>query len=382
MHRTLPAVFLAVLLIGCKSAEPSAAAPPAKPPANGNLKTIPVDSPQLSRIRSEPTEQKSVPVGEVAAPGKVEANPNRMSHVVLPLAGRVSTVLVKIGDFVRQGQPLLSVESADADSAVSAFQQATASVTQAKSVAAKAQLDVDRQKDLFDHGAVPQKEVFNSQAILVQAQAAVEQAQAAMEQARRRVQILGIQTGAYGQRVTVNAPISGRVLEMSIVNGEFRNDLSAPVLTIADLSSVWVTTDVPETAIRLVKTGESVTIKLAAYPEETFRGRVAMIGDTVDPQSRTIKVRAELANPVGHLKPEMFGIISLAEQTEMRPTVPVGAVIATEGRSLVWREKERGVFERVAVTTGPMAAGRIAILSGLQPGDRVVVDGVMLLESN
>ena len=152
-------------------------------------------------------------------------------------------------------------------------------------------------------------------------------------------------------------------------------------MTIADLSAVWITSDVPETSIRLVRPGEPVKIELAAYPGETFRGRVAQIGDTVDPQTRTVKVRAELQNPNGRFKPEMFGNIQLAEQTESRPTVPAGAVIATDGKTLVWRETAKGVFEKTAVVTGPQAGGRVAILSGLQANDRVVVDGVMLLSA-
>ncbi len=322
------------------------------------------------------------PVGSVSAPGKVEANANRTSRVVLPVAGRVTTVLCKIGDFVRQGQPILTVESPDAEAAVAGFQQAQAGVTQAKSALAKAQIDHDRQADLFQHGAVPQKEVYNAQALIVQAQAAVEQSQAAADQANRRLQILGINAGSFGQHVTIHAPISGKVLELSVVNGEFRNDLNAPLMTIADLSSVWVTSDVPETAIRLVKTGEPVRIELAAYPGETFRGRVAQISDTVDPQTRTVKVRAELANPGGRLKPEMFGNMQLAEQTELKPTVPAASIIATDGRTLVWRETGKGVFQKVVVTTGPQLGGRVVILSGLQPADRIVVDGVMLLAAS
>ena len=180
----------------------------------------------------------------------------------------------------------------------------------------------------------------------------------------------------------MHAPISGKLLEIAVVEGEFRNDLSASLMTIADLSSVWVTSDVPETAIRLVKAGEPVTIHLAAYPGETFRGRVTQVGDTVDPETRTVKVRAELPNPGGRFKPEMFGTIQLAEQTELRPVVPAAAVIATDRQTVIWREVGHGVFEKVAVTTGVQLGDRIAIVSGLKPNDRVVVDGVMLLVVN
>lgn len=378
------AAVIALCLTGCNQSDPAVKAknPDSRSSAKPGQATIGADSPQLAQIRTAPVETVVVPVGNVSAPGKVEANTNRLSHVVLPVTGRIATVMVKIGDFVRQGQPLLTLESSDIDAAVSGFQQAQAVVTQAKSALAKAQMDLDREKDLFENGAVPQKEILNAQAVTVQAQAGVEQAEAATGQARRRLQILGVGTESFGQHLTIHAPISGKVLEMSFVNGEFRNDLSAPLMTIADLSSVWVTSDVPETSIRAVKTGEAVKIELAAYPGEVFRGRVTLIADTVDPQTRTVKVRAELANPDGRLKPEMFGNMQLAEQAESRPTVPAAAIIATEGKSVVWRQVSKGVFEKVGVTTGAQVGGRVAVLDGLNAGDQIVVDGVMLLSVN
>lgn len=337
------------------------------------------NSPKLAQIRTESLEANMVPVGSVSAPGKVEVNTNRLSHVTLPVSGRVMQVNVKGGDFVKQGQDLLTIESPDADAAVANYQQAQASITQAKSALTKSQMDYERAKDLYEHGATPQKEVLNAQALTVQAQAAVEQAQAMSEQARRKLQILGISPGSYGQRVSVHAPISGKVLELSVVDGEYRNDLSTPLMTVADLSSVWISCDLPETAVRFAKVGEAVKIELAAYPGEVFHGRVTLIGDMVDPQTRTLKVRAELANPGGRLKPEMFGNIQLAEQTEQRPTVPVAALIAAEGKTLVWREVRRGEFEKVAIRTGAQIGDRVAVLEGLNGKDRVVVDGVMLL---
>jgi cobalt-zinc-cadmium efflux system membrane fusion protein len=372
-----------VLASGCgRDGESAAAKSPSLPKVAAGEVVIPPDSPQLSQIRAAAVEATAVPLAGVSAPGKVEASANRLSHVVLPMTGRITSVSVHLGDFVHQGQPLLTLEGPDADAAVSNLLQSQAGVTHAKSAEAKAQLDLDRAKDLLQHGAVPQKEVLNAQAIAIQAHAGVEQAEAAVEQARRRVELFGIAPGSFGQRVTVRAPISGKILELSAVNGEFRNDLSAPLITIADLSSVWVTSDVPETAIRLVKVGEPVHIELTAYPGESFRGRVTLIGDVVDPQTRTVKVRAVLPNPDGRLKPEMFGNVQLAEHSEVLPTVPAAAVVAGDGKSIVWRETRPGTFRKTVITTGAQVGDRVAILSGLKPGDRVVVDGVMLLQAN
>jgi cobalt-zinc-cadmium efflux system membrane fusion protein len=372
------AVALGLAACGGRPDAPPARQQTSAAPAPGRVE-IPPGSPKLAQIRVQPVETAPVAVGRVTAPGKVEANSNRISRVFLPVTGRVVSVLVRTGDFVRRGQPLLTVESAEIDAAVSAYQQAQAAVTQAESALAKARLDLDRTKDLYAHGAVPLKEVTNTEAILVQAEAAVKQARAAEEQARRRLELLGAKPGAYGQQITIRAPISGKVLELSVANGEYRNDLSNALMTIADLSSVWITSDVPETDIRHIRLNAPITFELAAYPGEVFHGRVTLIGDTVDAQTRTVKVRSEIPNPDGRLKPEMFGTVHLAEETEPRPVVPVAAVFAYAGKPCVWREASPGVFERVRVETAAPAGDRIPVLSGLRAGDRVVVDGVMLL---
>ena len=109
--------------------------------------------------------------------------------------------------------------------------------------------------------------------------------------------------------MTVKAPVSGKVVEITGASGDYRNDTNTPVMTIADLSTVWVAADIPEDRIRLIRPGETVEISMPAFPGERLTGRVRKIGDAVDPQTRTIKVRAELPNPSGRYKPEMFATI-------------------------------------------------------------------------
>src|SRR5262249_9615497 len=159
-----------------------------------------------------------------------------------------------------------------------------------------------------------------------------------------------------------------------VVAGEYRNDTNAPVMTIADLSTVWVSSDVPESAIRFIQVGERIDVQLTAYPGETFHGRVTRIADTVDPQTRTIKVRAELDNPKGRLRPEMYGTIRHTDTVRTLPVVPLGAVIQTDGKSSVWVEKEPGRFQLVDVKTGERAGETLPVMSGLHAGMRVVVD--------
>jgi len=169
------------------------------------------------------------------------------------------------------------------------------------------------------------------------------------------------------------------VLDLSVVTGEYRNDTSAPVMTIADLSTVWVSSQVPETYIRFIQPHEKVEISLVAYPDETFEGRVLQIADTVDPQTRTVKVHAELDNRNGRFRPEMFGSIHHIESTTRMPVVPAGAVIEGDGHATVFVEPAPGTFQERTVVIGKKAGDRVRVVSGLKAGETVVVDGAMLL---
>jgi len=380
---SLLALSLVLLLSGCaeKDKDGVEAANPPSTAGPSNQISFPADSPKLAQVKIETVTSADVPANEIVAPGKIEVNPNRISHVVLPVAGRIVAVLVKLGDSVKQGAPILQIESPDADAAVSTFLQAQAQVAQTNSVLLKANADLDRARDLFEHKAIASKEVLNDEAAVAQAKATLEQGQAAVKQALRRLEIFGLKPDNFGQHMTITASISGKVMELSAVPGEFRNDLSASLMTIADLSSVWVSSDVPESDIRFIDPGERIDLELTAYPGEIFRGKVTRIADTVDPQTHTVKVHAELDNSRGRLRPEMFGRIRHVEGTTRMPVVPVGAVVQGEGSSVVYREVTRGVFEPVDVTLGERLGERVAIKSGLESGARVVTDGVMLLRS-
>jgi cobalt-zinc-cadmium efflux system membrane fusion protein len=379
------ALLALLALSGCgqKEVKSVTAAASADPPqhSTAGLVLIPPDSPKLEQLRVEAVRTAEVPTGEVISPGKIEANPGAISRIVLPAPGRISSVLVKLGDAVEKGQTVLTLESPDVDAVESAYLQAGAALGQARANLAKAQSDFDRASDLFQHNAIAKKEVINSENSLAQSKAAVEQALASQEQYSRRIEMFGLKAGKFGQSVQVRAPLSGKVLELNVTAGEYRNDTNAPLMTIANLSSVWVSADVPESSIRLIQVGERVDVTLAAYPNEEFRARVMRIADMVDPQTRTIKVRAELENPRGRFRPEMFGSMRHTESIQVRPVVPVGAVIQGDGHCVVFVEKGPGRFQQTEIAVGKRTAEILPVLSGLKAGDRVVVDGAMLLKA-
>ena len=373
----------AALLAACGGKQQPEDPPPAaaSAPATNRIR-FPEDSPSLRQLKVEPVVSAEVPASSVVAPGKIEVNPNRVSHVVLPVAGRVMSVLVKLGDSVDQGATILKLQSSDADAAVANYAQAQASVAQARSVLLKATADLDRARDLYEHKAIANKEVLNDEAVVAQSQSALEQAQAAERQALQRLQLLGLKPGEYGQQLTVTAPISGKILEVTVVPGEYRNDLSASLMTIADLSTVWAAADVPETDIRFIRMGEPLDVELTAFPGERFHARVTRIADTVDPQTRTVKVSAELSNAQGRLRPEMYGQIRHVGAMARLPVVPAGAVVQNEGASIVYREIAAGSFEPVKVTVGDRLGDRVVVQSGISVGDRIVTEGVLLLKAS
>jgi cobalt-zinc-cadmium efflux system membrane fusion protein len=320
-----------------------------------------------------------LPSDEFTAPGKVEFNPNRVSRVLLPAAGRIVDVLAYFGDAVRKDDPLLTLESPDADEAAASYLQANASLTAAQAERTKAEQDLERARDLFAGDAIARKEVLAAETSFQQARTAVDTAQAARTQAEARLQLLGLRAGDPRPRITLRAPLSGKVTEFNVVAGEYRNDTSQPLMTIADLSTVWMAADVPESAIRMVSLNEQFEVSLNAFPGERFRSRVARIADSVDPENRTIKVWAELLNTGGRFRPEMFGQVRHLEEPHTVPVVPVECVVQMEGRTAVYIQEAPGQFRVMVVRTGKRAGDVVPILDGVKVGDRVVRDGAMLL---
>lgn len=352
-----------------------------------NVVAVPPDSPQFKQLRVEAVRARNVVADEVVAPGRVGVNPNRVSRVLPPVQGRVLEVMAKLGDFVDQGQPLLSLDSPDADAAVAAYFQAEATQRQTKFALQKADLDLRRAKELYAFQGIAEKDLLQAENDQATATSNYEIAQAVLEQGRRKLELLGLTPGLFHQPTVVRAPISGKVLEVNVTRGEFRGAVAShsdtttsPMMTVADLSTVWMFSDVPEPYIRFIRVGEPVEITLVAFPGEVFRGQVARIADMLDPQTRTLRVHVELPNPGGRFRPEMFGSIRHAGAERSLPVVPLTALVQEYGVTVVFVELTPGRFERREITIGPRTGDVVAARTGLKVGERVVVAGAMLLK--
>jgi cobalt-zinc-cadmium efflux system membrane fusion protein len=363
-----------------RSVASSAAQPQGMP-----LVIVPPDSPRFKQLRIEPVRQQTFPTDEVVAPARVTINPNRISRVLPPVQGRILKVLVKLGDSVTEGQPLVTMDSPDADAAISTYLQTDATLRQAKVTLAKAETDLQRARNLLQYQAISEKDALAAQNDVATARAALETVEAARVQALRKLALLGLKPTDLQQALVVAAPIAGVVTDIAVTPGDYRAavssaaDVTTPLMSIADLSTVWVSSDVPEPFMRLIRIGESVEITFVAYPGETFAGRVARVGSTLDAQTRTLRVHVDLPNQQRRFVPEMFGTIRYAGPPRAMPVVPAAAIVQEYGRSEVFVERGPGQFERRMVTTGVRTGDRVAITSGLDVNSRVVVDGAILL---
>jgi len=380
-------ILIAVAILqlnACSQSTPKGAVAFVSPKAavrTGNIVKFDTESPQLSRIQCASVEYAKVPVDEISAPGKVEMISSRVSHVALPVSGKVRRVLAVVGDSVVQGQTLVVVESPEISETQSALRQSEANIAQAKAQVAKAEADFSRAQDLFANKAIAQKEVLAAETILQQHRAELDEATASRDEALRKLTLLGLTRDDVNQLVDVRSPTAGKVIDLSIVAGEYRNDTSTPVMTIADLSTVLVTADVPETSIRFIRLGEQVSISLPAFPDREFRGTVNRIADLVDPQTRTIKVKAVLENSSGQLRPEMFATIRHSQGFQVALVVPKSALFQQQDRTTVFLERSHGEFEEITVTVFWQDNTRAAVQGALHRGDHVVVDGVAQLRA-
>jgi cobalt-zinc-cadmium efflux system membrane fusion protein len=373
-------------LAGCRQGpQASTAGDPKREPAaravgERGVVSIPLDSPRARQIKVDVVRVRDLPADELVAPARVGIDPGRTAKLLLPAPGRIVSVRVKLGDTVEEDRPLVMLDSPDAAAAMAAHLQAEAAHRQAAAALVKAEADFQRTKDLYEIRAVAQKELVGAQNDLAQAGAAVEAARANMAQSRKKIELIGVVPGDPKQLIAVRAPLAGKILDISVVPGEYRNDTSVPLMTITDLTRVWVAYDVPESAIRFIRVGDQVVLSLVAFPGETFTGPVARISDVLDPQSRTIKVQVDMPNPGGRLRPEMYGSIRHGGATRKVPALPPTAILQEYGAPVVWVERSPGRFERREVTTGPRAGDMVPILNGLREGERVVVDGGVLLK--
>jgi cobalt-zinc-cadmium efflux system membrane fusion protein len=354
----------ALVACGGNSTPTETAETPAVVHEDGHV-TVPEGSPARDRIKVEAVGTQAV-TEMLQVPAQVETDPTTTAKITPPVAGRIVRLFVHVGDTVTQGQPLFTMDSPDLVTAQSDY-------LRAQSTLAQAERDHKRQQDLKDHGVGSVKD-------LEQAETAEKIANEDLERTLTRLRLLKIDPGNLGKPLTVYAPIPGRVLDAQVAPGEFKNDPTAVLMTIGDLSKVWLTANVQEKDVSKVHKDEAVTATLTAYPDDKFEGKVLFVADVLDPDTRTLKARIAIPNEESRLKPGMFALVTFHSHAVEEVVVPATALVLLGDKTVVFKEVSPWTFVATEVTPGPTHEKDIAISKGLAGGERIVTAGAVLLQ--
>jgi len=306
-------------------------------------------------------------VPELSVTGVVSADVSRNVPVNSLASGRATEVHARLGDRVAKGQLLMKIQSSDISAAFSDYGKAVADERLASAALARAKL-------LFGKGAIAQKE-------LEVADDAEADARAALQAASERLKVLGADLAHPSPVVDVLAPVSGVVIEQNVTAaaGVKSLDEAPNLFTIADLSHVWILCDVYENDLPRVHLNDLADVRLNAYPDQVFQGRVGDIGAILDPNIRTAKARIELDNP-GLMRLGMFVRATFRDQQKhMSVLAPASAILHLHDRDWVYVPKGPNAFRRVEVHSfGTAGGGQQVLVSGLRPGQRVVANALLL----
>jgi cobalt-zinc-cadmium efflux system membrane fusion protein len=305
--------------------------------------------------------------GGIEAPAEVTLLPDKIAHVTILVPGRLTSVKAKLGDKVKRGDLLASVESVDLSEAQSAVAQTQAALDIAKK-------NFDRQKELQTAG-IGAKRNYD------EAEAALRRAEADLAAAAHRTRVYG--GSATGATVTVRAPIDGEVVERHATVGEVVDPEEA-IFVVADLSKVAIDGRVYEKDVATAASGAPARLTLQAYPGKQWDGTLDYVSPRLDEKTRTVTVRMTLDNVDKSLKPGLFGLLTLLAKSDAPPLalVPVDALQRMkDGDALFVPGDAEGEFKLVPVAAGTKKNGQVEILSGLAPGDAIVVAGAFVLKS-
>jgi cobalt-zinc-cadmium efflux system membrane fusion protein len=314
---------------------------------------------------------------EQVADGRIALNSDTATQVFSPYSGRVIRVIAGIGEHVKKGAPLFSIEAAE-------FAQTQSDLLNALSQLKLARIAEERRHAAFDSKG-------GSLQDWQQAQADLAAAQTALDSVRNRLKIFGQtdqQIAALERAKTPNpvtfvtAPIEGVVSDRQVGPGQYlQAGNSTPVYTIGDLATVWLVADVREVDAPLVEIGQPVEVRVLARPGKVFEATLTSVGSAVDPVTHRVPVRATIANADGKLKPQMFASFSIITSGESHAlAVPEEAVVREGDAARVWVVQGHDALALRQIRTGRTNNGMVEVLEGLKPGEKIVTRGSLFID--
>lgn len=315
---------------------------------------------KLDTVRLVPAAEQFTAVGEVSF---AEDNVVRIYPIV---SGAVESVNVALGDYVQKGQLLATFLSTD----ISLYQRDYSIAHSNFEVEEK---NLSRAQELFKSGMMSEKD-------LAQAKNSFNNARSEYEE---RKQVLELYGGSNQQDAIfrVTAPRAGYIVERNINAGtQIRTDNGTNIFTISDLKSVWIWANVHESDIAKVREGDAVTVRTIAFPDELFNGKVDKISTMLDPDSRVVRVRTELSNSKGLLKPEMFATVVITpKSSEKVMVVPNNAIVLENNQYYVMVEIGKNEFKKTQVEPNRVFHRFTEIKEGVKLGNRIVSEGSLFV---
>jgi cobalt-zinc-cadmium efflux system membrane fusion protein len=368
------AVSVAMLLVlaSCQGSGLNPAANPggANNSNNPELFTIPQD--QMSHVQVLPVQSTTL-TRSLRLTGAVAYNSFRTTPVITQVSGPVSRVVVAPGQKVNRGEPMLYVASPD-------YSQLRTNYLKATEAYALAQKAYARAQDLYQHHAIAEQNLEQSESAEVQASGDLIAAQAALK-------VMGVTDpdalvkAPPSFEVPVKAPIAGLVVEQDVAAGQLIQPGTTQCFMISDVSTVWVLVNVYQKDLPYVRVGDQVTIQTETYPE-AFHGRIAYVAASLDPSTRTLQARIETNNPGEKLKKDMYVVATVNAGTIPNAiALPDAAILRdTENQPFVYAAASANQFGRRTVTLGESLNGQTQITGGLKAGDRVIGNGSLFLQ--
>jgi cobalt-zinc-cadmium efflux system membrane fusion protein len=317
---------------------------------------------------------------ELSVTGVVSPDVSRQVPVPSLASGRITEIDARLGAAVKKGQLLFKVRSSDIAGAYSDYQKAVKNEKLAVDNEHLTKIQQERAHYLYEHGAIPKSSLEIADNAEVGAQTALEDAQVDTSTAAEHLRLLGSDLDHPSGIVEVTAPVSGVITDQQITEGAGVQALTAPnPFTISDVSHVWIICDVYENDLLRVHLNETADIRLNAYPGRVFQGRISDIGAILDPSVRTAKARIDMENP-GMIRLGMFATATFHDpQKHDSVLVPASAILHLHDRDWVFvPHRSSQMFHRVEVQAGGTVSGQQVVLTGIQPGDQMVKDALML----
>ncbi|MEW6545264.1 MAG: FixH family protein [Nitrospirota bacterium] len=332
--------------------------PPAAPeggPAQAYAMVTPFKQ-QLIGVKTALVEKRPLET-VVRAVGRVGYDEQRITHVNLRVSGWVEELFADFtGQFVHEGQPLFTLYSPDLVASQDEYLLAL------------------KARDKVGDSPIPEVRA---------------QAEQLVEAARDRLRLWTLtddqinelaRRGKAQTSVAMTAPVTGYVVEKKVFKGKYVEP-ETTLYSIADLSTVWINAEIYEYEVPFVKMGQPATVTFASYPGERFHSRVSYIYPYLNKDARTVKVRLDLPNPNGRIKPDMYGDVLVNVNRGSKVAIPEQALLDSGTRQLVFVVRGDGLFEPRQVKLGPKIGAYYEVLDGLAEGDRVVTSGNFLIDS-